>query len=526
MMYPNTYITRFYGMHRIKMPHIRRKIHFVVMQSVFYGDNEIHEMYDLKGSTVGRAATEKEKARGPSRCVYKDLDLMASGTKIKLGPGRREAFLAQMASDAAFLERMKIMDYSLLLGIHYQSKRHVAEAHALAHSPGPVSMQAAGTAVLAATILSKGFGYRAGSAPASITDGAADAGFRPQPAGAAGTGLAPVSGSDAAAPGSPDVISPSMQEAVVAARTAGRAHGRHVSHAPRTDMLVAASAAAARARDAAAAEEAAAAAAAAGVTVTGTATAGATFAGGVMPMAEAVANTVVRAFTRTAADGRPAVVHADAVTTALAAQRGGGGGGAGEQDGSEPELEPLPEGDGEDGDVDGEDGEGYESAEHPPRQARARGGAGAPLQRRGGGRGGMGAPAGGSSAGFSSGSQADETPRVHFPSPASSLGVSTLPSTSAAAGSGGGGGGGSAPPAGVPAPTAEAGGGIPAIEPDGGEADEIYYMGIIDILQQYDLRKMGETVLKSFVHPVSGISSVSPRAYADRFVRFMGEHTS
>ncbi len=33
---PNTYITRFYGMHRIKMPHIRRKIHFVVMQASIF----------------------------------------------------------------------------------------------------------------------------------------------------------------------------------------------------------------------------------------------------------------------------------------------------------------------------------------------------------------------------------------------------------------------------------------------------------------------------------------------------------
>jgi 1-phosphatidylinositol-4-phosphate 5-kinase len=61
MANPYTYITRFYGMHRIKMPHIRRKIHFVVMQSVFYGENDIHEMYDLKVSSPVRCGGVAER---------------------------------------------------------------------------------------------------------------------------------------------------------------------------------------------------------------------------------------------------------------------------------------------------------------------------------------------------------------------------------------------------------------------------------------------------------------------------------
>ena len=45
---PGTLITRFYGMHRVKMKHLKRTLHFVIMQSVFYSDKEIHETYDLK----------------------------------------------------------------------------------------------------------------------------------------------------------------------------------------------------------------------------------------------------------------------------------------------------------------------------------------------------------------------------------------------------------------------------------------------------------------------------------------------
>lgn len=53
------------------------------------------------------------QARGADKTVYKDLDLVAHGQRIKLGPGRREAFLAQLTCDARFLESMGIMDYSL-----------------------------------------------------------------------------------------------------------------------------------------------------------------------------------------------------------------------------------------------------------------------------------------------------------------------------------------------------------------------------------------------------------------------------
>ena len=53
---PNTLITRFYGMHRVKMHSLSPTMHFVIMASVFDTDRAIHRTYDLKGSTVGRWA--------------------------------------------------------------------------------------------------------------------------------------------------------------------------------------------------------------------------------------------------------------------------------------------------------------------------------------------------------------------------------------------------------------------------------------------------------------------------------------
>lgn len=67
--------------------------------------------------------------------------------------------------------------------------------------------------------------------------------------------------------------------------------------------------------------------------------------------------------------------------------------------------------------------------------------------------------------------------------------------------------------------------GVPGIEADGSPSDEVYFFGIIDILQQYDLKKQGETVLKSMLHPRSGISSVSPKMYATRYLKFLDAHT-
>eukprot|EP00667_Euglena_gracilis_P001219 EG_transcript_1220 len=50
---------------------------------------------------------------------------------------------------------------------------------------------------------------------------------------------------------------------------------------------------------------------------------------------------------------------------------------------------------------------------------------------------------------------------------------------------------------------------------------EIYYFGIIDILQEYTLRKRGETLLRSVQYGKKGISAVPPDYYAVRFSRFL-----
>lgn len=55
--------------------------------------------------------------------------------------------------------------------------------------------------------------------------------------------------------------------------------------------------------------------------------------------------------------------------------------------------------------------------------------------------------------------------------------------------------------------------------------DEIYFLGIIDILQQYNMHKRSETFVKSFTHDPLLISSVDPEFYAVRFVDFIADNT-
>ena len=117
---PNTLITRFFGMYRVKMHHLKSEMHFVIMGSVFFTDKDIHRRFDLKGSTVGRGATEAEIEKNG---VLKDNDLedlrgRGTGQKMNLGPDRKHALLGQLRKDAQFLAHLRIMDYSLLLGVH------------------------------------------------------------------------------------------------------------------------------------------------------------------------------------------------------------------------------------------------------------------------------------------------------------------------------------------------------------------------------------------------------------------------
>ncbi|KAL4866652.1 hypothetical protein BDV12DRAFT_131815 [Aspergillus spectabilis] len=113
---PNTLISQFYGLHRVKMAY-GRKIHFVVMNNLFPPHRDVHSTFDLKGSIIGREVSE-EYIKDHPRSTMKDLNWLRRNRQLECGPAKREFFLAQLKRDVELLKRLKIMDYSLLVGIH------------------------------------------------------------------------------------------------------------------------------------------------------------------------------------------------------------------------------------------------------------------------------------------------------------------------------------------------------------------------------------------------------------------------
>ena len=114
---PNTTLSRFFGMYRVKMYHLERRVKFIIMNSVFDTDKYLHSFFDLKGSSLGRESK-------PNETVKKDNDLRAKlpQSAICLPESVREKMREQLRNDCEFLSSMKIMDYSLLVGIHNKPK--------------------------------------------------------------------------------------------------------------------------------------------------------------------------------------------------------------------------------------------------------------------------------------------------------------------------------------------------------------------------------------------------------------------
>ena len=114
--YRDTLVPKFYGLHRINKPSKGRRVRFVVMSNIFDTTLPIHRRFDLKGSTQGRLTTKEIK----ESTILKDLDLDCT---FKLEMGWRARLLEQMQIDCALLEELQVMDYSLLLGVHYRDAR-------------------------------------------------------------------------------------------------------------------------------------------------------------------------------------------------------------------------------------------------------------------------------------------------------------------------------------------------------------------------------------------------------------------
>mmetsp|Transcript_31814 Transcript_31814/g.73051 ORF Transcript_31814/g.73051 Transcript_31814/m.73051 type:complete len:500 (-) Transcript_31814:72-1571(-) len=135
--HPKSLLPRYYALYRLS-PDFGRAVRLVVMNNIFAARQEVHVRYDLKGSTLGRhAALEGIKESNKDKVVLKDLDLLQGGDKISVGWQAKQELMAQIVIDTEFLTSHNIMDYSLLLGVHYRAKAERQAQGSVPLSPGP-----------------------------------------------------------------------------------------------------------------------------------------------------------------------------------------------------------------------------------------------------------------------------------------------------------------------------------------------------------------------------------------------------
>ncbi|KAF6203852.1 hypothetical protein GE061_002187 [Apolygus lucorum] len=112
---PRTLLPKFFGLYCYQCNH--KNIRIVAMNNLLPSIIPMHQKYDLKGSTYKRKANKSE--RGKKSPTYKDLDFLEHHPEgIFLEADTYTALVNTIRRDCRVLESFKIMDYSLLVGVH------------------------------------------------------------------------------------------------------------------------------------------------------------------------------------------------------------------------------------------------------------------------------------------------------------------------------------------------------------------------------------------------------------------------
>lgn len=111
---PNTLINYPIGCYKLHGDNMPFKVQFIIIRNVFDMPNEIEldARFDLKGSFIDRKSKSHES-------VKKDNDLKKV---FQLNDSDYYDLKRQLGKDAEFFQKLNIMDYSLLLGVHKRRK--------------------------------------------------------------------------------------------------------------------------------------------------------------------------------------------------------------------------------------------------------------------------------------------------------------------------------------------------------------------------------------------------------------------
>lgn len=90
-----TLLPQYLGMYRLTVDGVE---HYVVaIRNVFSNHLTTHKKFDLKGSTVDREASDKEKEKDLP--TYKDNDFVKEGMKIYIGDEAKEKLIETLTAD-------------------------------------------------------------------------------------------------------------------------------------------------------------------------------------------------------------------------------------------------------------------------------------------------------------------------------------------------------------------------------------------------------------------------------------------
>jgi hypothetical protein len=84
------------------------------MGNVFPSNKDVHETFDLKGSTHGRRTSIEEISRNP-QAVLKDLNWIERGLKLEFGPSKKIMFIHQLHNDVKVVQINRGNAYTLTI---------------------------------------------------------------------------------------------------------------------------------------------------------------------------------------------------------------------------------------------------------------------------------------------------------------------------------------------------------------------------------------------------------------------------
>lgn len=115
----NTLLPHLLSMYRLTVED--KENYVLVMRNVSMSKFKLVVRYDIKGSSVDRTATNKEKEK--ELPTLKDNDLVNDKRSIHIGTDEKNGFLQKLSRDVNFLSSQKLMDYSLLISVYDPEKK-------------------------------------------------------------------------------------------------------------------------------------------------------------------------------------------------------------------------------------------------------------------------------------------------------------------------------------------------------------------------------------------------------------------